>query len=406
MSNTLKIFAISYEYPPMRCPQSIQISRILPNLKADVRVIHSSNAEFPLDETIGGRTGVTLDEVPYTLPFWKKAIREGCMRCGLQWPLRSPDYYITWFPSAYREAKRIIREFQPDVMLSFGMPMSDHILGLALKRKFGLPWVAHFSDPWVDNPFHTFTPVTKAINSFQERKVVEACDGVLFTSPDARDMVMKKYPSPWMMKAAFVPHAYDADRYENGGAARQGRVIRYLGGFYPPRTPQPLIDALRLILDSDPQALEGVSFEMVGPVAESIKGDYRNLGLPEGLLSFRDPVPYQESLSLMRDSDALLVIDAAEIPGVFFPSKLVDYIGADRPILGLCDPGGTSGRIIESVGGRCAKTFTAEDCARLLMDYLGTPDEWALNRDVASQYEVENVAARFLSELEKVAGVS
>jgi hypothetical protein len=43
-------------------------------------------------------------------------------------------------------------------------------------------------------------------------------------------------------------------------------------------------------------------------------------------------VGYQESLKLMSEADALLVIDAPADQSVFLPSKLIDYIGAGRPI--------------------------------------------------------------------------
>ena len=51
--------------------------------------------------------------------------------------------------------------------------------------------------------------------------------------------------------------------------------------------------------------------------------------LPPGLVTVRPRVPYDESLRLTRDADALLVVDAPSAePSVFLPSKLVEYIGA------------------------------------------------------------------------------
>jgi hypothetical protein len=39
-------------------------------------------------------------------------------------------------------------------MVPFGNPMTDHLVGLSLSRKYRIPWIARFSDPWVDNPYH------------------------------------------------------------------------------------------------------------------------------------------------------------------------------------------------------------------------------------------------------------
>jgi len=401
MADPLKVLAISYEYPPMFSAQSIQISRILPALDAEVRVVCALSEEAPKDESIGGRDSVALEEVRYPMSLVKKVFREACSRTGFFFPLRLPDLFITWFPRAYAACLRVVESFRPDVLVSFGMPMSDHLLGYAVKRKTGIPWLAHFSDPWADNPFIPFDGVSLRINRAMERKVMAACDRVLFTSSATRSLVMSKYPAMWSDKAGVVPHAFDQTRYAVASGREVQPVIRYLGAFYPPRTPRPLLEALRVLLDSSANVLGDIRFELVGPLNDSIRGHYRDTGLPEGLLTFRDPVSYQESLELMCASRALLVIDAPDIPAVFFPSKLVDYIGAGRPILGLCDPEGTSGKIIRSVGGRCARSFAPEDCADLLRQFLERPDEVVPDREAAARYAVDIVAGQFLGELKR-----
>ena len=35
-----------------------------------------------------------------------------------------------------------------DVIVSTGPPHSMHLIGLALKRRTNLPWIADFRDPW------------------------------------------------------------------------------------------------------------------------------------------------------------------------------------------------------------------------------------------------------------------
>src|SRR6185312_7698921 len=84
--------------------------------------------------------------------------------------------------------------------------------------------------------------------------------------------------------------------------------------------------------------------------------------LPPDLLKLCDPVSYEESLRLMCTADALLIIDAPFEHNVFFPSKLVEYLWARRPILALTPPG-TSADIVTAAGGMATSPMTPEEIA-------------------------------------------
>jgi hypothetical protein len=57
-------------------------------------------------------------------------------------------------------------------------------------------------------------------------------------------------------------------------------------------------------------------------------------------------VGYLDGLRLSASADALLVIDApSSTPSIFLPSKLVESIGANRPVWGITPPG-TSAEVI------------------------------------------------------------
>ena len=61
----------------------------------------------------------------------------------------------------------------------------------------------------------------------------------------------------------------------------------------------------------------------------------------------------------MSDADMLLILDAPVEQSVFFPSKLVDYIGAKRPIFALT-PEGACADILRKVGGLVASPSSVE----------------------------------------------
>jgi glycosyltransferase involved in cell wall biosynthesis len=259
--------------------------------------------------------------------------------------------------------------FAPDLVVTFGDPMSDHLLGLRLAVKLALPWVAHFSDPWSDNPFRRRDLLANFVNRHCERRVIAAADRLIFTSRETVDLVMRKYPRAWREKCAVIPHSFDPTLYPPRSESDPALVVRHLGHFYGHRTPLPLFRALRLILRDQPDALRDVRFDLIGRVPTWVKRHGAFRSLPEKLVQLLPAVSYSESVRLMANSDLLLVIDGPADLSVFLPSKLIEYIGAGVPIYGIVPPG-TSANLLQRLGGRTANPRNVEHVAEALLSSL------------------------------------
>ncbi len=335
----------SYAYPPFRFPRAIQVGRLVKFSRLPLRVITCDDGS-PRDDSLEAVTRADVDRRVYPDPagrltqFWRKLTQ-------------IPDRQRPW---ALRAARAAVAEGlvgRDDVLVTFGQPMSDHLAGLHIREATGCRWIAHFSDPWVDNPFHLSLPLQRQIQARMEARVAATADRLVFTSPETVDLIMAKYPATWRARASALPHAFDPDLYGDGdtAVATSPWVVRYVGAFYRQRNPLALAQMLLRLYRSDPSLLEGVRFELVGQWKGHVDWGGESVGLPPGLLTLRKPVPYLESLRLMRAADLLLILDAPFEQSVFFPSKLVDYIGADRPILAFTPPG-TSSRLVAELGGR------------------------------------------------------
>jgi glycosyltransferase involved in cell wall biosynthesis len=311
-----------------------------------------------------------------------------------------PDSERPWADRLAKTALTHRLVAQGDVLVTFGQPMSDHLAGLAIKRALDIPWIAHFSDPWSDNPYLSRNPVVPRRLRAMERRVVDAADRLLFTSQETVDLVMKKYSAPLRAKVGILPHAYDPQFQAEAAlpARRDGNlVLRHLGNFYGRRNPLTLIQALVLLHKRQPAVLENVRIELIGRWVGRKRWSPADLTLPKHLLSFHQPIAYEESLRQMRSADALLIIDAPFERNVFFPSKLVDYLWARRPVLALTPPG-TSADIVAACGGLVASPATPETIAAGLADMIvrlrartiGAPSEEAI-----ASYDARRVAAAF-----------
>ena len=231
---------------------------------------------------------------------------------------------------------------------------------------------------------------------------------MIFTSAETVELVMSKYSRDWRRKVRVLPHAFDSSLFSDVAVRRtEGIVVRYVGNFYGLRTPDPLITAIKTLIQQGGSVLDNVTFELIGALDLPTTEVQQLWQLPERLVRLRVPVDYEESLALMTESDGLLIIDAPSPFSVFLPSKLIDYIGAGRPIMGFTPPGAAA-RVIHQLGGWVAAPGDPASAAKTLkefLDYVRQRKEdsgvWG-NPRVRLLYEARGVAKAFDSIIREV----
>jgi hypothetical protein len=377
LTRPIHLLAVSFYYPPANNPRAVQVARLLKHLNASTFLVCGNDyrGDDRMDRNASPLAESFLQHclrVPFSQPAWKRATAKVAYQFDVRLWEKAPDPYRDWRPSVLKAVQSFCDQthFRADVMVTFGSPMSDHLIGLELKKRYQVPWIAHFSDPWVENAFKGYNFFTRGINVVLERRVIEGADFVVFTSDETVDLVMSKYAAKLRSKARVLPHAFEPDLYERPSEGINSRiVIRYLGDLYGHRTPEPLFRALENILSSDPERLKDVCFEFVGSVSDFSLSEVGFDQLPSGLVVLRPTVDYLTSLSLMSSADGLLVIDAPAETSVFLPSKLIDYIGAARPVFGITPPG-TASKLIAELGGWVADPTDGIRTERALLSFI------------------------------------
>lgn len=405
-----KVLAVSFSYPPKQEPRAIQVSRLLKHLNATTVLVCEGNGAERTDSADLGDMESFLQRtlrVPLTTSPGRGFLNSLSRRFYLPVWSRTPDHLGRWKKPVVDTIDRFMstEPYQPDVLVTFAFPLIDNIIGLELKRRFKLPWLAHFSDPWVDSPFRTDDPLTRALNSRLEQNVIERADRLVFTSSETAALVMQKYHPGLRSKVRIVPHSYEPDLFSGFPDNNGGRlVIRYLGDLYLSRTPEPLFRALEILSVTHPELLKRFCFEIVGEVHDLNLEQMGFSQLPEGLVVFRPRVDYSKSLSMMTSASGLMVIDAPvakNAESVFLPSKLIEYVGADRPIIGLT-PRGTASHLISRLGGWVADPGAAEEVADVVRQFLSfvwdnrhdCETGWGRS-EVREEFEAKAVARRF-----------
>ena len=413
----MNLLAVSLAFPPLAYPRSIQVARLLAHTDASVALFCAHERNARLDQTIEPLAESRLAScIRIPVPNGKvdgyiDSLTHRFAR-GI-WGRRNlmPDKYRPWRKAVIQAVLRYVEttELKPDAIVTFAQPFSSHLIGLELRSRLRLPWLAHFSDPWVDNPFSPFDTSSRNANLELEGSVTENADVLAFTSSETIELYFGKYPGHLRKKARLLPQSFDPDLFRGGKSSRPEKItIRYVGNFYGDRTPRPLISALKELDQRSPEILRGVSFELIGA------GDAEQVarlapGLAPGLITTRTSVPYSESLDLMMTADGLMVIDAPARLSVFLPSKLIDYIGAGRPILGITPPGAAD-KLIREMGGFVADPSDSGEIVNMLELFIlelrkrrGTPKPFPdANTRIRDRYAIKQVASDFDSILRKM----
>jgi len=413
----MDVLAISLAFPPLAYPRSIQVARLLRHTPAETVLFCADEPGARVDPSIEPDAEERL-KACIRIPVPSGTRRRLTDRVLHKfapgaWNQRNlvPDKYGDWGSRVVEKAVKYFEEgnFDPDVLVTFAQPFTDHLIGLELKKRLGLPWLAHFSDPWADNPFTPFDARTRERNLELENIVAEEADALVFTSVETVELFFKKYPARLREKASVLPQCYDRAHFLPIGSPPSGPItVRYLGNFYGRRSPKPLIAGLTELYRTDPASIENVRFELIGP-GDADQVNAMAASLPTGCVAVRSSVGYQESLALMTSSDGLLIIDAPADISVFLPSKLIDYIGADKPIFGIT-PKGTAADLIAELGGSVADPAQTQKISAGLSRFiqeLGSRRSGQFNKpwgeaEVRERFTADRVSSDFLSTLQNL----
>ncbi|MEM5815885.1 MAG: hypothetical protein QXL14_02440 [Candidatus Aenigmatarchaeota archaeon] len=247
------------------------------------------------------------------------------------------DHRTEWFPfvlyfvEKLNSKEPLKKRYQ--LLLTSHEPAVCSLLGLYIKKRFNLKWVADFGDPYVC----IYTPkIKQKVEQYLERIVYKNADGLIFTNNTVIDELHKKYEFFSQKKVLVLYQGYDKEllNCEKNDVNLNDEDylcsldqsclnIFYAGTFYPQfRDPTIFIKAIKELNE------EGL------PIKFYIAGrndHYLDEFKKYSFLHYLGYKSHKKILAIYKYFDLLVYIlnkCDIQIPGKFF-----EYLGTTKPIL-------------------------------------------------------------------------
>jgi len=322
-----------------------------------------------------------------------------------------PDNKIGWKKFALKKASDLIEQHGDiDLIFSTAPPFTSHLIALELRKKYQLPTVVDFRDPWVENPLHIYpTLFHRRAHQRLEEQVVLGADKIITVNRALKEHFLRAYREKLTHKdIAIITHGYDAKDFEplpktriNTGKFR----FLYSGTFHSTeRTPKPFFLGLKKAIERNPELKQTVEARFIGLFPTEYMKVAKSLGL-DGLIQVEGYKSHHDALMENVQADVLWTMqsDVKHIETIT-QSKLFEYVACGRTLFGIV-PDGASKQFILEANGVVAHPKQPDEIANRMLELF---EQWKSgtlpvpSQEVVAKYDRRNLTAQLAREFEQL----
>lgn len=397
-----RLLLVSHNFPPTQGPESSLVRLNLIDLAS--RGWKVSVLTTTIKQMFQGLDFQMLDGLPDGVEVIRTPSYDAVLKD--KWPRLSrlilallhyhllPEIFLFWLLSAVPEGRRWMQGHGPAIIYSRATKHVSNVAAGFIKRATGMPWVAHISDPWVYTHLNGFQ---RWCAEQWERRVFRDADAIVIVSQKLADYILRLYP--WARhKVHIIPHGYAAVEASPAPVGRAGgrpMVMLHAGAFIPGyREPDSLFEALALL--NRRTSIQGrFKAVFVGDETTRYQELADNLGVSV-VVELLPSMPYQKCQQMISDSDLLLVLDAPNTGGIFLPTKLIEYLAHQKPVLGLSEPGSTVHEVLKECDLAFADQNNPEEIAQAIekLIQLWESGSWGVSdasKAAGARYQIDRL---------------
>ena len=256
-----------------------------------------------------------------------------------------PDARIFWVKPSVSFLEKYIQENNIETIITSGPPHSLHLIGLELKQKCTINWLADFRDPWTTIGYHKALKLSSFAakkHKKLEHQVLNTADIIIVTSETTKTEFQAITTKPIQV----ITNGYDVENIEKQQLDSKF-TLAHIGSLLSERNPTFLWQCLSELIQENSNFEINFELKLIGAISPEVVETINDFGLSKYVQNL-GYVSHNEALEQQRKSQVLLLIEInSEDTKSIIPGKLFEYMASERPIIGIGPEGADFSKIIK-----------------------------------------------------------
>jgi|688.fasta_scaffold16522_10 glycosyltransferase involved in cell wall biosynthesis len=354
----MKVLLLSFTYPPSHHANAKRPYYVVKGMLKEGWNVHVITSQIGMntssDET-NQQDNLVITRIPDPVESFAKSLKlSSRWKSRLHLALNGvvwPEYHRFWALRALRYAKPMLNDYDRVVCLIFppSLFLAGRMGGMVDSR-----WIFDYQEsitPYY-RQYPRRSPLQKSLTpqlSQLEKQCLDRAGKVIFTAETNRDA----YVTQGLVdagKAKLIHHFYDDNAFASPQNLLDGFVIGYFGYFDAVglRTPETFLKSLKRFLDECPEARKVTKFVFYGTWIDAHHLYIDENGLRD-VVQIHKPIPLDDYLKAVQRCTVLLLLTSRNL-NLFMPSKVVEYLGAGRPVLAFIPADSEVASVLKTAG--------------------------------------------------------
>lgn len=417
-----KILIITYYFPPAGGPgvqRWLKFVKYLPDFNIQPIVYIPENPTYPiidedLENEISDKAIILKKKIfePYSLasifskkktkkissgiiPNIRKQTRIEKMLLWIRGNLFIPDARVLWVKPSVIYLEKYIKDHAIDTVITTGPPHSLHLIGLQLKKKLNINWIADFRDPWTTIGYHKALKLSdnsRRKHKNLEKEVLNTADTIIVTSNNTKT----EFQSITTKPIEVITNGYDVEKVVSEPLDEKF-TLAHIGSLLSERNPTILWQSLSELVKEIPSFANHFQLKLIGTVSQEILDTICSYNL-QNTLNNLGYLPHKEAILHQRKSQVLLLIEINSIDTKsIIPGKLFEYMVSERPIIAIGPHGSDFAAIITNTNTGVFFDYAEKDKLKsVILEYYNQFLEGKLKSNAVGlqQYSRKNLTEK------------